>query len=465
MDLRESPCARPQTKRQRPARTAPSREARSALFFITAAICYSSVLGLFGCGQKPAAQVPPPPTVTVAKPVKKEIIEWQYFTARTQAMDTVSITPRVTGYIDNITFKEGDIVNFGDLLFLIDPRPYQAALDQAKGQFEQALAQQKLNNANLARAKDLLSKNVIAIQDYETTAAQKSVADAQVIASQAAVESAQLNLDFTHIRAPIRGRIGAQLVDRGNLVTANSTQLTTLVSIDPMYANFFIDEGTFMRYQEAARLRNLAPELTGPQPVWLRLQTEQGFPHAGVIDFVNNTFDPSTSTLQVRGRFPNPDGFLVPGAFGTVRIAGSPRFEAILVADRAIGSDQDQKYVVVVQPDGLTKFQRVELGPIVDGLRVVRSGLNGDEMLVVDGVGKVRPNSKVNAEPTDMNKYATEQLALETQIGPKADSSAARQTKISGNRSPAPTTAEVGGIDSSVSSLSASRVIKPETVH
>ncbi|MBV9276073.1 MAG: efflux RND transporter periplasmic adaptor subunit [Verrucomicrobia bacterium] len=388
---------------------------------VQAGICYSALLGLFGCQRQPAAQAPPPPAVTVAKPIKKEIVEWQYFTAQTQAVDTVTITPRVTGYIDNITFKEGDIVALGDLLFVIDPRPYKAALDQAKGQLEQALAQQKLNNANLARANDLLAKNVIAKQDYDTTAAQKYVADAQVVASQAAVESAQLNLDFTQVRSPIRGRIGAQLVNRGNLVQANSTQLTTVVSIDPIYVNFFVDQASVMRYQEWVKEGKLPSVYQQTAPVWFSLETEHGFPHQGVIDFINNQFDPSTGTLQVRGRLPNGDDFLLPGAFGTVRVAGSPKSEGILVADRAIGSDQDQRFVVVVQPDGLTKYQRVQLGPIVDGLRVVRSGLSGDETIIVEGIGKVRPNTKVSAEQTDMNKFASEQLALETRINRPAN--------------------------------------------
>ena len=373
-------------------------------------------LGVFGCGQKPATQAPPPPTVTVAKPVKKEIVEWLYFTAQTQAIDTVTITPRVTGYIDNITFKEGDIVDFGDLLFVIDPRPYQAALDQAKGQLEQAQAQEKLNDANLERANDLLAKKVIAKQDYDTTAAQKYVGDAQVVASQAALESAQLNLDFTQIRSPIHGKIGAQLVNRGNLVQANATQLTTIVSIDPIYAYFYVDERSVLRYQESVKAGKMPAAKQATLPVWLQLENEQGYPHAGVIDFINNSFDPSTGTLQLRGRFPNLDGFLLPGAFGSVRVAGSPKYEAVLVADRAIGSDQDQKYVVVVQADGLTKFQKVVLGPIVDGLRVIQSGLQGDETVVVEGIGKVRPNSKVSAEQTDMNKFATEQLAMETHV-------------------------------------------------
>ena len=354
--------------------------------------------------------------MTVAKPVKKEIVEWLYFTAQTQAVNTVSISPRVTGYIDNITFKEGDVVDFGDLLFVIDPRPYQAALDQAKAQLEQSQAQQKLNDANLERANDLLAKKVIAKQDYDTTAAQKFVGDAQVVASQAQVESAQLNLDFTQIRSPLHGRIGAQLVNRGNLVQANSTQLTTIVSIDPIYAYFYVDERSVLRYQEAVKAGKMPTAKQATLPVWLQLENEQGYPHGGVIDFINNAFDPSTGTLQLRGRFPNLDGFLLPGAFGSVRVAGSPRYEAVLVADRAIGSDQDQKYVVIVQPDGLTKYQQVQLGPIVDGLRVIQSGLQGDETVVVEGIGKVRPNSKVSAEQTDMNKFATEQLAVEPHV-------------------------------------------------
>ena len=387
---------------------------------VTAKRCFFAFAGLMivGCGQKPVPQAQPPPTVLVAKPVKKEIVEWQYFTAQSQAVDTITIIPRVTGYIDNILFKEGDVVNSGDLLYVIDPRPYQAALEQAKGQLEQALAQQKLNNANLERAKDLLAKKTIAQQDFETTASQKYVADAQVVANQAAVESAQLNLDFTQVRSPIRGRIGAQLVNQGNLVQANSTQLTTIVSIDPIYANFYVDEASFMRYQEAIKAGKAPKSLVGSVPVWLQLDTEQGYPHEGVIDFVNNAFDPSTSTLQVRGRFPNPDGFLLPNAFGAVRVAGSPKYEGILVADRAINFDQDQKYVVIIQPDGLTKYQRIETGPIVDGLRVIRSGLTGDETVIVEGAAKVRPNSKVSAEPVDMNKFATGQFAMETRIRP-----------------------------------------------
>jgi membrane fusion protein, multidrug efflux system len=366
-----------------------------------------------GCNQQPPPQAMPPPVVTVGKPVVKEIVEWDYYTAQTQAVDNVSIRPRVSGYIDNIAFRAGSVVDQGKLLFVIDPRPYQAALDQAQGQLRQAQAQQKLNDANLARAEDLFQRHVIAKQDYDNSVAQKNGSDAQVIAAQAAVESAQLNLGFTQITAPIRGQISRELVTLGNLVTSDQTELTTLVSIDPIYAYFNVDERAVMRYREARRTVNTTDVEQAKIPVDLQLEGETGFPHTGVIDFVNNTFDPSTGTLQVRGLFPNPTGFIIAGSFGTVRIAGTPKHEAVLVADRSIGTDQDQRYLIVVQPDGTAKYQRVIPGPLVDGLRVIREGLKGDELVVIEGVSKIRPNSKVTPQQVDMAQFASDQLVVQ----------------------------------------------------
>ena len=366
-----------------------------------------------GCNQQPPPQAMPPPVVTVGKPVVKEIVEWDYYTAQTQAVDNVSIRPRVSGYIDNITFRAGSVVDQGELLFVIDPRPYQAALDQAQGQLRQAQAQQKLNDANLVRAEDLFQRHVIAKQDYDNSVAQKNTSDAQVIAAQAAVESAQLNLGFTQITAPIRGQISRELVTLGNLVTSDQTELTTLVSIDPIYAYFNVDERAVMRYREARRTENATDVEQAKIPVDLQLEGETGFPHTGVIDFVNNTFDPSTGTLQVRGLFPNPTGFIIAGSFGTVRIAGTPKHEAVLVADRSIGTDQDQRYLIIVQPDGTAKYQRVIPGPLVDGLRVIREGLKGDESVVIEGVSKIRPNSKVMPQQADMAQFASDQLVVQ----------------------------------------------------
>jgi RND family efflux transporter MFP subunit len=401
---------------------------RSSMLLSLAALVFA------GCNQQAPPQAPPPPVVTVGKPVLKEIVEWDYYTAQTQAVDNVSIRPRVSGYIDNITFRAGAIVEQGELLFVIDPRPYQAALDQAQGQLRQAQAQQKLNDANLARSDDLFQRHVIAKQDYDNSVAQKNVSDAQVIAAEAAVESARLNLSFTQITAPLRGQIGRELVTLGNLVQTDQTELTTLVSIDPIYAYFNVDERSVMRYREARKTGNSSAVEQTKIPVYLQLEGEKGFPHEGVIDFVNNTFDPSTGTLQTRGLFPNPTGFIIAGSFGTIRIAGTPKYQAVLVADRVIGTDQDQRYAIVVQPDGIAKYQRVVPGPLVDGLRVIREGLKGDELVVIEGVSKIRPNSKVTPQLGDMAQFASDQLAVQASTRSKTEtagreSSGAPQSK------------------------------------
>jgi membrane fusion protein, multidrug efflux system len=409
---------------------------RSSILLSLAALVFA------GCNQQAPPPALPPPVVTVGKPILREIVEWDYFTAQTQAVDNVSIRPRVSGYIDNITFRAGSVVDQGELLFVIDPRPYQAALDQATGQLRQAQAQQKLNDANLARAEDLFQRHVIAKQDYDNAVAQKNVSDAQVIAAEAAVESARLNLGFTQITAPLRGQIGRELVTLGNLVQTDQTELTTLVSIDPIYAYFNVDERSVMRYREARKTKNSTETEAAKIPVYLQLEGEKGFPHEGVIDFVNNTFDPSTGTLQTRGLFPNPTGFIIAGSFGTIRIAGTPKYQAVLVADRVIGTDQDQRYAIVVQPDGIAKYQRVVTGPLVDGLRVIREGLKGDELVVIEGVSKIRPNSKVTPQMADMAQFASDQLAVQassrstTETAGRQSSGAPESKSVTGGSTP-----------------------------
>jgi RND family efflux transporter MFP subunit len=383
----------------------------SYLFIGLISLCWA------GCNKPNAEQAaPPPPPVTIAKPVTKEIVEWDEYTGRTDAVQSVNITSRVSGYLFNITFRAGDVVNQSDLLFVIDPRPYQAAYDQANGQLRQAEAQQKLNNLNLARADELRAKNVIAKQDYDNAVAQKSVTDAQVIAAQAAVESAQLNLQFTEIRAPVTGRIGREQVTIGNLVQTDSTLLTTLVSVNPIYAYFNVDERSVLKYQALAREGKLPDPRRAEVPVYLQLQNEKDFPHQGTIDFINNQFDPSTGTLQVRGIFPNANGFLVPGSFVRVRVAGSPRYPAILITDRAVGSDQGQKFALIVGQNNTVELRPLELGPVVDGLRVVRKGLTGNENVIINGLVNARPGSKVNPEPGDMNQFAASQLELQKNV-------------------------------------------------
>jgi len=377
---------------------------------------------LSGCNQQPPPPAPPPPPVTIAKPVQKEIVEWDEYTGRTDAVESVNIRPRVSGYIDNVTFRAGDVVNKGDLLFVIDPRPYQAVLDQASAQLRQAQANQQLQEANFARQDKLRQTGVIAKEDFDTALSNRNQAAAQVLADQAAVASAKLNLNFTQITSPIIGRISREQVTVGNLVQADSTLLTNVVSVDPIYAYFNVDERSVLKYQQQVRLGKLADARSAEVPVYLQLDNEKGFPHQGVIDFINNQFNASTGTLQVRGLFPNANGFLIPGAFVRIRVAGSPRHQALLITDRAVGADQGTKYVLVVGAENVVTVRPLELGPEVDGLRVVRNGLKGDEQVIINGIVNAKPGSKVSPQPGDMTQFASNQLQLQstTKIEPVA---------------------------------------------
>src|SRR6266446_7579562 len=297
-------------------------------------------LWLASCNnQQPVAPGPPAPEVTVSKPEQKEVVNWNEFTGRTAAVKLVKVTPRVSGYIVDIPFKEGDIIHKGDLLFQIDPRPYQDAYEQAVGRLQQAQANQQLQDATFERQQRLRETGVIAKEDYDTALSNKNQAAAQVVSGQAARNSAQLNLEFTHVTSPIDGRVSRQLVNIGNLVQADSTRLTTVVSIDPIYAYFSMDELAALNYQRLTHDHKLVSDPEGKVLAYLQLQDETGFPHEGTIDFSDNSFDSSTGTLLIRGSFPNTDGFLTPGSFVRVRLPSGPKYNALLIADRAIGSD------------------------------------------------------------------------------------------------------------------------------
>jgi membrane fusion protein, multidrug efflux system len=363
---------------------------------------------LTGCNQQPAAAPSLPPAgVTVSKPVRKEIVDWNEFTGRTAAVNLVNVTARVSGYIVNIPFKEGDIVHKGDLLYQIDPRPYQDVYDQAVGQLKQAQANQQLQEVTYERQARLQQTNVIAKEDYDTALSNKNQAAAQVISAQASVNAAQLNLEFTHVTSPIDGRVSRQLVNIGNLVQADSTQLTTIVSIDPIYAYFSMDELAALGYQRLVQEGKLASTSDGQAVVYLQLQDEKGFPHEGTVNFADNAYDPTTGTLLIRASFPNQDGFLKPGNFVRVRIASSPKYEALLVADRAVGTDQDQNFVYVIDSKNIAQLRHVTTGPMADGLRVVKSGLQPDDVIVINGIIKVRPNSPVKPQNGSMEQFAT----------------------------------------------------------
>jgi RND family efflux transporter MFP subunit len=399
---------------------------------------------LVGCGQHKPPPAPQPPPVTVAKPVTKEIMEYAVYTGRMAAVEYVDIRPRVSGYITNITFKEGDIVNQGDLLFVIDRRPYEAELEQAKGQLRLAEAQRQLAEANFARADRLFRTNVSSKEEFDTNLAQKSQAEAQVISAQATVNAAQLNLDFTEITAPVTGRISREQITIGNLVQTDQTLLTNIVSVDPIYAYADVDERTVLNYQQLVREGKVKSAREDETPVAVAVANEKDFPHKGVIDFVDNKIDRATGTLQIRGRFPNPGGSLLPGMFVRVQIPTSPAFNAVLVADQAISSDQGLKFVYVMTPDKKAKLTRVSLGPLVEGLRVVHTGLKPDDEVIVNGLVKVRPDSPVTPEQGDMRKFGSDQLNVDVVTGSPPSAS-----NIKTGQGGAETTAQAGAKTSS----------------
>jgi membrane fusion protein, multidrug efflux system len=374
---------------------------------------FATPVWLAGCdNHQTAARALPPARVTVSKPVYKQVVNWSEFTGRTAAVNLVNVTPRVSGYIVNIPFKEGDIVHKGDLLFQIDPRPYQDSYDQALGQLKQAQANQQLQDVTFQRQERLRQTGVIAKEEYDTALSNKNQGAAQVVSAQAAVNAAKLNLEFTRVISPIDGRVSRQLVNIGNLVQADSTQLTTIVSVDPIYAYFSMDELAALTYQRLVQEGKLPSTRDGKAPVYLQLQDETGFPHEGTINFSDNTFDASTGTLLIRASFPNADGFLTPGNFVRVRVASSPRYKAVLVADRAIGSDQDQSFVYVVDGKNIAQLRHITIGQLADGLRVVKSGLQPDDVVIIDGILKVRPNSAVKAELGAMEQFSSNELSL-----------------------------------------------------
>jgi RND family efflux transporter MFP subunit len=384
-----------------------------------------------GCRQSTQAPPPaPPPPVTVATPIRKEIVEWDEYTGRTDAVESVQIRPRVSGYIEQIDFKDGQLVQPGDLLFVIDPRPYQAALEQAAANLQKAESQRQLQEANFSRAERLFQSKVTSKEEYDTSVAEKNQAEAQTAQAHAEVNLAQLNLDWTQVKAPVAGRLSRPLVTRGNLVQADSTELTTLVSVDPIYAYFNVDERAVQKYiNQTKRGERQDPRIQVAIPLYLQLESEENFPHEGAADFIDNSYNASTGTIQVRGRFRNEDGFLAPNAFVRVRMAGTPKHETLLITDRAVGTDQGQKFVMLVDDNSVVQVRTVELGPVVEGLRVVRKGLGSEDRIVVNGLVNARPGSKVTAQPGDMNQFLVAESVPAVNVSLRSQS----QTKGQGN--------------------------------
>jgi RND family efflux transporter MFP subunit len=371
-----------------------------SLIFMVAWLCAT------GCKPKTPVATPQPPTVSVALPVQREVVEWDEYIGRLESPETVEVRARVSGYLAKVHFKEGKEVKTNDLLFTIDRRPYQAEYEHAEAEHQRAESQADLAKSDAERAKNLIATKAISQEDFDNKTKTYASALASLRAAHAAVDSAKLNLEFTEVRSPINGRTSRAVVTEGNLISggAGATLLTTVVSQDPLYCYVDVDERSILKYIQLRREGKRESALDKPIPVEMALADEVGYPHKGFTDFVDNKIDPTTGTLHCRGVFPNPERALGPGFFARMRIPGSGKYPAVLIPDRAVGSDQSQKFVYVINPEKKVEFRPVKLGPLIDGLRVVKEGLKPGEPVVVEGLLRVRPGVVVDAKPWETPK-------------------------------------------------------------
>jgi membrane fusion protein, multidrug efflux system len=359
---------------------------------------------LSGCKKPTAHGAAPPATVSVVQAVDREVVEWDEYTGRLESPETVEVRARVNGYLAKVHFKEGKDVNKGDLLFTIDRRPYQAELDRAEADHQRAVSQAELAKNDAERAKRLIATKAISEEDFDTRTQTYASALASVKSAKAAFDSARLNLEFTEVRSPISGRISRAVVTEGNLVSggfggAGATLLTSIVSQDPLYCYVDVDERSILKYLRLRREGKRVSARDAEIPIEVALADEEGFPHKGYVDFVDNKVDPATGTVRCRGVIANQDHSLGPGFFARLRVPGSGKYPALLLPDRALGADQSQKFVYVVDAEKKVQFRPVTIGPIVDGLRVVTSGLKPGEQVIVEGLLRVRPGVVVDAKP------------------------------------------------------------------
>lgn len=370
------------------------RRLPGALFLLL--LSASALAGCTSTAAQPAE--PPPPQVAVAEVAAREIAEWDEFTGRLEAVNAVSVRPRVSGYVAAVRFDEGSLVRRGDLLFQIDPRPFQTEVDRLAAELLRARATVQRASSELARADRLASENAISQEERDRRASFAAESAAQVSAVAAALRAAELNLEFTRVVAPIDGRVGRAIVTEGNLVSTGpgeATLLTTLVSLDPIYASFDTDEQTYLRQAGLTREGKRANARSGMR-IRMGLAGETAFPREGEMNFLDNQVDSATGTIRGRAIFENDDRSLTPGLFVRLRVPGRGAYRGVLIDDKAVGTDLDKRFVYVVGADSTIAYRPVTLGPIVDGLRVVRSGLEDGDLVVVNGLQRVRPGVKVD---------------------------------------------------------------------
>jgi len=353
------------------------------------ALLAAAALTVAGCGGGGEPQQFPPPEVSVGQVVERSVTEWDDYTGRVVAVDSVEIRPRVAGHLRGWHFREGGLVGKGDLLFTIDDREYRAALEAARADVARAEAEVRLAGQELRRAEELIARKLVAERDLDTARARLQQGEANLLAALARQQQAELDLSFTRITSPIDGRAGEALVKPGNLVAPGEPVLTTVVSVDPVHVVFEGDERAYLRYQQLAREGLRPSSRDNPNPVLVGLAGEEGFPHRGEMDFVDNVLDPGTGTIRGRAVLPNHDGTLTPGLFVRVRLLGTSDKDALLIHEQAVLTDQDRRYVYVLGEGNVAVRKDVTLGARVEGLRVVTSGLSPGDRVIVNGVRKI----------------------------------------------------------------------------
>lgn len=391
----------------------PSRITRR-LAMAGVSILAAAVLAACSGGHAEEAGMPPPPSVSAAPVLIKPVSQWDDFSGRVEAVQSVELRPRVSGYIDKVNYVEGEEVKKGDVLFTIDARSYQAEYDRARAELARARTQSTLARSESERAKKLSDQQAISTETWEQRRAAADQAGASVQAAQAALDAAALNLEFTKVRAPINGRAGRAMVTAGNLVTAgdSASVLTTLVSLDKVFVYFDADEGTFLRYAQMARKGERPSERDSDLPVKVGLSGEEGYPHEGKVDFLDNQVTRSTGTIRVRALLDNADRTFTPGLFARVQLLGSGQFQAMLIDEKAVLTDQDRKYVYVVDKEGKAQRHDITLGRNADGLRIVQQGLKAGDRVIIDGVQKVfMPGMPVQAKVVAMQPVAAPVVA------------------------------------------------------
>jgi RND family efflux transporter MFP subunit len=373
---------------------------------------FAVVLAAASCGKKPEPEAPP--TVLVSAPLQMNLIDWDDYVGQFVAVDSVDVRPRVSGYLQSIGFKDGDIVNKGQVLFVIDPRPYQATLDQAKGQEAHAVAAAQNARTEAIRGQSLLSAKAISAQAYDALVATDRQAAADLLTAQANVRTAALNLGFTRVIAPLAGRVSDRRIAPGNLVTADTTILTNIVNLNPIRFAFTGSEALYLKYQRENASGARVSSRVAATPVQIRLQDEPTYRWNGRMDFVDNSLDTSSGTIRGRAVVDNPNYFLTPGMFGHMRLMGSGVYKGLLVPDQAVSTDQGRQVAFVLDKNDTVVQRVVDPGPLYDGLRVIRSGIGPGDRVVIDGIQRAKPGAKVTPRPGRI-------VAVASDAGPQSE--------------------------------------------